>query len=140
MQSLPVWYVGFREFSYVFHSAADLLFIVFGFLIVGIVARPGWKHHLRWATPSAAACVLTGCERLEMDLHHYLHLGTALSSYFASEILAILATAVSFYSVFMLWRTLRDLSQHLASPDPLAADAMSFNVWPPPPVAPTGKL
>ena len=134
MHSLPPWYIALNEFGYVFHSLMDILFIVLGFAIVGIVSRPGWKHHLRWANPFAAAFVLNGIYRLVLDLHHYFHIGSPINEYLTTTLLNYAANAFSLYSAFMLWRTLRDLARHPASPDPLAEQAAPPGVWPPPPV------
>jgi len=133
MHNIPPWYIGLIEFGYIFHSVIDMLFIVVGFAVVILVSRPGWRQHLRWATPAAAASVLTGISRLDLDMHHYLGLGARLSVNLAYDLLNYSANVVSFYSAFMLWRTLRDLIQHPASPNPLAEHPPQPGVWPPVP-------
>ena len=133
MQPIPPWYHFSREFSYIFHSTMDVLYLLFGLLIVGVASRTGWRHHLRWAIPVAAASVLSVLQRLEMDMHHYLKVGTFTTDYLTALIGNILASIVTLYSLVMLWRTLRDLSRHPMSPDPLAVHPAVPNVWPPPP-------
>jgi len=130
--ALPAWYSGVVEFGYFFYNAASLLFIIVGFLIVGAVSRPGWRHHLRWAFPAVAASVLTGIYRLLLDLHHYLHVG-GLAVYAVADRLHWLSDGISLYAVWTLWRTLRDLAHHPASTDPLALHPAQTGVWPPPP-------
>ncbi len=136
MHSLPPWYITFNEFGYIFHSVVDIAFIVVGFAVVILVSRPGWRQHLRWASPAAAASFLVGLSRLTLDMHHYLSIGTRLSVDFTFDLLNYSANVLSFYGAFMLWRTLRDLIRHPASPDPLAEYPTQPGVWPP---APTGK-
>ncbi len=136
MQNLPPWYLALNEFGYIFHSVVDVLFIVVGFALVILVSRPGWQQHLRWANPAAAASVLTGISRLALNMHHYLNIGTRLNVDITFDLLNYGANVLSFYSVFMLWRTLRDLIRHPASPDPLAEHPAQPGVWPP---APTFK-
>ncbi len=132
MAVIPLWYRLILEFNYVFHSVVDLLFIVLAFLIIGAVSRPGWQHHLRWASPLAAASVLTGCYRLTADLRHYLHV-VSPAVYVASDLLLYLADGASLYGTWMLWRTLSALSRHSVSPDPLVQHPPQPGVWPPPP-------
>ena len=60
---IPPWFIAWYEAEYIFHSIIDLLFIALGFAIVAVVSRPGWRQHLRWASPAAAASVLTGMDR-----------------------------------------------------------------------------
>ena len=134
MHSIPPWYIAFNEFGYLFHTAADLFFIVFGFLVVALVSRPGWKQHLRWANPAAAASVLTGIDRLVEDLHHYFHIGKPINAYLTADLFNYSAILLSFYSTFVFWRMIRDLVRHPASPDPFVAQEPPPGVWPPPPV------
>ncbi len=133
MHNTPPWYIAYYEFGYIFHSVIDAAFIILGFAIVVAVSRPGWKQHLRWASPAAAASVLTGMDRLVLDLHHYFHVGAPVNAYLTSDLLNYGANVVGFYSTFMLWRTLRDLARHPAAPDPLAEQPAQPGVWPPPP-------
>ena len=133
MQAIPPWYHFSREFSYIFHSTMDVLYLLFGLLIVGVVSRTGWRHHLRWAIPAAAASVLSALQRLEMDVHHYLKMGSAETDYLTAFIINIFAGIVSLYSLVMLWRTLRDLSRPKVHLDPLAVPLAVPSVWPPPP-------
>ena len=134
MTARPAWADALSEFNYVFHSAIDLVFIVMGFAIIAVVSRPGWQHHLRWANPAAAASILTGVCRTINDLHHYFGVGTAIAAYVTADLFLYGANLVGLYSTFMLWRTLRDLAQRPALPDPLAEQAPPPGVWPPPPV------
>ena len=133
MHSLPPWYIGLNEFGYIFHTLMDVLFLVFAFLIIALVSRPGWRQHLRWANPAAAASILQGIYRLIMDLHHYFHIGAPVNAYLAAELCNYGSNILSLYSTFVFWRMLRDIVQHPASPDPLAEQAPP-SVWPPPPV------
>ena len=134
MHSLPPWYLALNEFSYVFHSLVDVLFIVLGFAVIVVVSRPRWKQHLCWANPGAAASVLTGISRLVLDLHHYFGIGTRLNAYLASDLCNYGANILSLYSAFIFWRMIRDLARHPVSLDPLAEQTPSPGVWPPPPV------
>jgi|GEM_PF-2904003 len=134
MHSLPPWYAALSEFSYIFHAAIDVLFIVLGFAIIVVVSRPGWSYHLRWANPGAAASVLTGIYRMVVDLHHYFRVGTPINAFIASELFLYSGEVVALYSTDMLWRTLRDLARHPTSPEPLAERMTALGVWPPPPV------
>ena len=131
---LPLWYTVLGEFNYIFHTLIDVLFIVLGFAIIGVVSRPGWKHHLRWANPAAAATILTGIYRLVLDLHHYFKIGTPLGYYVASDLFNYAGNIVAAYSTYLLWRTLRDMALHPMSPDPLTEQGPPPGVWPPPPV------
>ncbi len=130
---IPPWFIAWYEAEYIFHSIIDLLFIALGFAIVAVVSRPGWRQHLRWASPAAAASVLTGMDRLVRDLHHYFHIGATINADLTSDVLNYGANLVALYSTFMLWRTLRDLARHPASPDPLAEHPAQPGVWPPAP-------
>ena len=131
--NIPPWFIAWCEAGYIFHSIIDLLFIAFGFAIVGIVSRPGWRQHLCWASPAAAASILTGMDRSVRDLHHYLHFGAAINTDLTSDVLNYGANLVAFYSTFMLWRTLRDLAWPPAAPDPLVEHPAQPGVWPPAP-------
>ncbi len=134
MHNPPPWYVAFYEFGYLFHSIADLLFLVFAFLVIALVSRPGWRQHLRWANPAAAASVLTGIDRLIQDLHHYFLIGTPVNAYLAADLCNYAAIILSAYSTVVFWRMLRNIVHHPASADPLAEQALPPGVWPPPPV------
>ena len=134
MHSPPSWYIAWYELGYIFHSIADLLFIVLGFMTVAVVSRPGWQQHLRWASPAAAASVLTGLERLVLDLHHYLHIGAPVNTYLTTDLLNYAAILLSLYSTFILLKMLQGLVRHPTSPDPLAQHSPPPGVWPPPPV------
>ncbi len=133
MHNLPPWYFAFNEIEYIFHTVIDVAFIIVGFAIVVLVSRPGWKQHLRWASPAAAASVLTGIDRFVRDLYHYFGIGTLLNYYLTSDLFNYAANVAAFYSTFMLWRTLRDLVRHPTSPDPLAEYPAQPGVWPPAP-------
>lgn len=133
MGVIPLWYRLLFEFNYVFHSVVDVLFIVLAFLIIGAASRPGWRQHLRWASPLAAGSVLTGCYRLVVDLRHYFHVVNP-AMYAASDFLLYLADGASLYGTWMLWLTLRDLAQPPATPDPLTQSPKT-DVWPPAPAA-----
>ena len=132
MNVIPLWYRLIFEFSYVFHSIVDLLFILLAVLIIGAVSRPGWQHHLRWARPLAAGAWLTGCYRGLIDVRHYFHV-VGPASYVASDVLLYLADGASLYGTWMLWRTLLDLARNPISPDPLAQHPPQPGVWPPAP-------
>ncbi len=135
MHSLPPWYGGLVEFNYIFHSIFDLLFIIFGLLIVVVVSRPGWNQHLRWASPAAVSSILDGLNRLALDMHHYFGLGARLNIYLTSDLFNYGAVLLSFYSIVMLWRTLRELTRLPASPAQMALQSL-HGVWPPPPTVP----
>ena len=135
MQHFPPWYIALYEFGYIFHTAIDIAYIVLGFAIVGVVSRPGWKQHLRWASPAAAASVLTGMDRLVLDLHHYFHVGSLVNAYLTSDLLNYTADALSLYSTFVFLKMLRDLL-HPATPNLSAEHLAQPGVWPP---APTVK-
>ena len=136
MTPLPPWYFIVTNFHYGFHSLFDLLFIIVGFATVAVVSQPGWRHHLRWASPAAAASVFTGLYRLLVDLHHYLNVGTATAIYLVSDLFNDAAVVLSFYSSYILWKMLRDLARQPTSPDPLAQTPASPDIWPPPPTRP----
>ena len=133
MQAIPPWYHFSREFSYIFHSTMDILYLLFGLFIIGIVSRNGWRHHLCWAILAAAASVLSVLQRLEMDVHHYFKMGSAETDYLTAFIINIFAGVVSLYSLVMLWRTLRDLSRPTVQLEPLTVPPAVPSVWPPPP-------
>ncbi len=133
MHSIPPWYIALYESGYILHSVLDVLFIVVSFAVVAVVSRPGWRQHLRWANPAAAGMILNGTDRLSRDIHHYFHVGTTTNAYLTSEILNYGSDFFSLYGLFMLWRTLRDLARHPASPDPLAEHPTQPDVWPPAP-------
>ncbi len=136
MTQTPSWYFVVTNFSYVFHSLFDLLFIIVGFATVAVVSRPGWRHHLRWASPAAASSVLTGLYRLIVDLHHYLSIGTPAAMYLVSNLFNDTSVVLSFYSAYVLWKMLRDLSCQPDSADPMTQASTSPDVWPPPPTRP----
>ena len=132
MHHVPPWYIGLVEFGYVFHSVIDMLFIVVGFAVVALVSRPDWRQHLRWASPAAAASVLTGMDRFVRDLHHYFGIGAPISVYLISDLFNYAANITALYSTFMLWRTLLNIIRNPATQDPLAEPAQP-GVWPPAP-------
>jgi len=105
-----------------FQGVTAFLAIVLGFLIVSVVSRPGWRHHLRWAVPAVTASVLVGIGRL--PLYRFFGFMGAVQATTATNVMFITlyvsATLVSLYGVWMLWRTLRDLARHPASTDLLA--------------------
>ena len=127
--TMPAWYASLREFNYVFYSAADLLFVFFGILIVLAVARPGWRHHFRWAVPAAVSSIVIGLDRMLLDIHHYLQIGTALDNYLTTSLLRYAASILSLYSIVALWQTLWDSIRNPSSPD----SRPQPGVWPPPP-------
>jgi hypothetical protein len=133
MTPRPVWVDSLTLFDYCYYTITDLLFVVFGLLIVFVVSRAGWRQHLRWANSSAISCVLTGCGRFVRDMHFFFGLGSRWNAYLSGTILYDLATVFGLYSTYMLWRTLRDLARHPASPDPLAEHSSLPGVWPPAP-------
>ena len=133
MSSRPLWADALTLFDYCFYTITDLLFIVFGLLIVAVVARPGWRHHLRWANPSAASAILTGFARLIRDLHFFFGAGARWNSYIASSIFYYLATVAGLYGTILLWQTLRDLGRSPVSPDAPAQYPPQPGVWPPAP-------
>ena len=124
---------GFLSIFVWFHVLADVLLVACGVLIVRVVSCPGWRHHLRWAIPAAAASTLVGLGRLARDLHHYFGIGAPLRTYLAADAFNYLGNLVSLYATFMLWRTLRDLARDPSSPDRLALPPPQPGVWPPPP-------
>lgn len=111
--------------------------VVFGLLIVQTVRQPGLRVHLRWAIPAAGASISAAAGSL---LRRFSFSGTALQAAFTADTLSltihILAIGLSLYSVWMLWRTLRDIAHKSASPDSVAKTLASPDVWPPPPTRP----
>ena len=68
-----------------------------------------------------------------LDISYYFRIPIADDVYIVSTMLEYMGNVVFLYSVVMLWRTLRDLVRHPASPDPLAQHPAQPGVWPPPP-------
>ncbi len=133
MTARPAWADALSLIDYGYYTLTDLLFLVFAIMIVSVVSRPGLRQHLRWANASAASCVFSGCGRFVRDMHFFFGMGSRWNSYLFSTILYFAATALGFYAIYLLWRTLHDIAQRPASPDPLAEQAPPPGVWPPPP-------
>jgi len=133
MTTRPVWMDALNLFDYCLFTLVDSFFVVIGLLIIGVVSRPGLRHHLRWANAYAVSSILIGCGRFIQDVHFFFGFGARYSVSLSSSVLYDLATAFGVYSTYMLWRTLRDLARHPAAPDPLAEQPAQPGVWPPPP-------
>ena len=129
----PLW---FSQIVGLFQGATTCLAIVLSFLIVSVVSRPGWRHHLRWAVPAAAASVLVGISRL--PLYRFFGFMGAIQVTVATNVMFVMlyvsATLASLYGVWMLWRTLSGLARFAVSPDPMAQYPPQPGVWPPAPV------
>ena len=134
MRPRPIWADGLNLSDYCFYTVTDLLFVVFAFMIIAVVSRPGLRQHLQWANASAVGCVLTGRGRFVRDMHFFFGFGPYWNTHLFVWILYFLATAFGAYSTYLLWRTLRDIALHPVSSDPLAEQAPLPGVWPPIPV------
>ncbi len=71
-------------------------------------------------------------------MRYYLHVG-GVNAFRLSYVFIYLADVMLLWGLWMLWRTLRDLARHPASPDPLAQYPPQPGVWPPPPTVPTAN-
>jgi len=125
----------FTLFEYVYHNAADVFYLIIGWLIVGMVARSPWRQHLRWAVPSAVANSLMCCFRFVKDLHYFLHIGSRMQTFVVSEAFYFTAFLIGIYSTWMFWRTIKDSMQSAAGKDLFTQQfgEAEPGVWPPPP-------
>ncbi len=125
-------------FQHTFHGIADILYLVFALLTVGVVARTRWNFHLRWLVPGVVSDVLSLSYRTGLNLHYFFGVHWSVTAYLWIDALLYTANVVGIYGVIVLWRTLQavvkgELPEQTTAREETAHSEHQPDIWPPPP-------
>jgi len=127
--------VYFTFFDYIYHTAADIFYLVIGWLIVGIIIRSPWKQHLKWAVPVAIDTSCQCCMRFAYDLHYFGHVGTRMQTYVIGQSFLYTGSIIGIYGTWMFYVVIKQSLRSAAGKDlftqPLGE--AEPGVWPPAP-------
>lgn len=129
----------FSFFDHAFFGVADVLYLVFGLLAVGVVARTRWKFHLKWLVPVVVSNVLSLLYRTGLNAHYFLGVHWRVTAYLWIYALLYTANVVGIYGAIVLWRTLQAVVKgELPERATVATETEPCSdVWPPPPRLPS---
>ena len=125
-------------FHYTFHGIADILYLVFGLLAIGVIARTRWNFHLRWLVPGVVSDALTLSYRTCVNAHYFFGVHWSVTAYLWINALLYTANVVGIYGVIVLWRTLQavvkgELPEQAAAREEIGHAEHPPDIWPPPP-------